>query len=84
MRSDVDYARCAEIASRMEMDIDDIIDFEAARNRTADERARRAERKMRRPVIDDTEFRAFGTMKEYRAWCDTHVPEWLGYGTEPV
>ncbi len=25
-------------------------------------------------------FRAFETMAEYRRWCETHVPAWLGYG----
>ena len=84
MRSDIDEDRCAEIAKRLKMDIDDVIDFEAARNRTADERARRAKIKTYKPVIDDADFRAFPTMSDYRTWCNAHVPDWLGYGTEPL
>jgi hypothetical protein len=33
-----------------------------------------------KPVLDDAPFRAFETMADYRAWCETHLPEWLGYG----
>ena len=24
--------------------------------------------------------RAFETMADYRTWCETQLPEWLGYG----
>lgn len=84
MRSDINPTRCAEIAKQLGIDLDEAIDFEAARNRTAEERVRRAMVKTYKPVIDDEEFRAFGTMSEYRAWCDAHVPDWLGYGTKPL
>jgi hypothetical protein len=33
-----------------------------------------------KPVLDDAPFRAFETMADYRAWCEAHLPEWLGYG----
>lgn len=32
-----------------------------------------------KPVLDDAPYRAFATMAEYRAWCDAHLPEYLGY-----
>lgn len=32
-----------------------------------------------KPVLDDAPYRTFETMAEYRAWCDAHLPEYLGY-----
>lgn len=32
-----------------------------------------------KPVLDDEPFRSFATMAEYRAWCDAHLPAYLGY-----
>lgn len=32
-----------------------------------------------KPVLDDASFRAFATMKEYRVWCEQHLPAYLGY-----
>jgi len=33
-----------------------------------------------KPVLDDAPYRAFATLDEYRAWCETYLPSWLGYG----
>ena len=33
-----------------------------------------------KPVLDDAPYRSFDTMAEYRQWCETHLPSWLGYG----
>jgi hypothetical protein len=33
-----------------------------------------------KPVLDDAAFRSFDTMEEYRRWCETNLPDWLGYG----
>jgi len=33
-----------------------------------------------KPVLDDARFRSFGTMAEYREWCELNLPDWLGYG----
>ncbi len=33
-----------------------------------------------RPVLDDEPFRAFATMEDYRRWCESQLPDWLGYG----
>ena len=35
-----------------------------------------------KPVLDDASYRAFESMAAYRAWCETHLPGWLGYGRE--
>ena len=32
-----------------------------------------------KPVLDDAPYRAFGTMAEYRAWCDANLPAYLGF-----
>ena len=32
-----------------------------------------------KPVLDDAPWRSFDTMAEYRAWCESNLPEYLGY-----
>ena len=32
-----------------------------------------------RPVLDEAPFRVFDTMQEYREWCDSHLPLYLGF-----
>ena len=32
-----------------------------------------------KPVLDDVPFRAFATMAEYRDWCESNLPPYLGY-----
>jgi hypothetical protein len=32
-----------------------------------------------KPVLDDAPWRAFSTMAEYRAWCEEHLPAYLGF-----
>ena len=32
-----------------------------------------------KPVLDDAPWRAFNTMAEYRAWCEEHLPDYLGF-----
>ena len=32
-----------------------------------------------KPVLDDAPWRAFGSMAEYRAWCEANLPEYLGF-----
>ena len=55
-------------------------DFEAAARRPLPVRIRYAFIKTYRPVLDDEPFRAFDTMEDYRRWCETALPGWLGYG----
>jgi hypothetical protein len=32
-----------------------------------------------KPVLDDAQWRSFNSMAEYRAWCEAHLPDYLGY-----
>jgi hypothetical protein len=57
-----------------------IDEFEAAAKRPLRVRVRYAFIKTYRPVLDDEPFRAFDSMEDYRAWCETALPTWLGYG----
>ena len=55
-------------------------EFEAASRRPLELRMRYAFIRTYRPVLDDARFRAFDSMEEYRRWCETYLPAWLGYG----
>ncbi|MGI8435369.1 MAG: hypothetical protein ACR2NX_00460 [Chthoniobacterales bacterium] len=33
-----------------------------------------------KPVLDDAPIRAFATVAEYRSWCASQLPAYLGYG----
>jgi hypothetical protein len=57
-----------------------IEEFEAASRRPLAVRMWYAFIKTYRPVLDDEPFRAFGTMADYRRWCETALPDWLGFG----
>jgi hypothetical protein len=34
-------------------------------------------------VLDDAPVRTFATMAEYRRWCDSALPAYLGYRPAP-
>ena len=55
-------------------------EFEAASRRPLEMRMRYAFLHTYKPVLDDARFRAFDTMEDYRLWCETQLPGWLGYG----
>ncbi len=55
-------------------------EFKAAARRPLQTRFRYAFIHTYKPVLDDAGFRAFDTMEDYRRWCETNLPEWLGYG----
>ena len=55
-------------------------EFEAAARRPLATRIRYAFIHTYKPVLDDSRYRAFSTLEEYRAWCESHLPSWLGYG----
>lgn len=55
-------------------------EFEAASRRTVAQRWNYGLVKTYKPVLDDAPYRSFETMIEYRQWCETHLPSWLGYG----
>jgi len=55
-------------------------DFTAAAKRPLEVRLKYAFIHTHKPVLDDAPFRSFDTMREYRDWCETNLPDWLGYG----
>jgi hypothetical protein len=55
-------------------------EFEAAARRPLAVRMRYAFIKTYKPVMDDAPYRSFDTMADYRRWCETELPSWLGYG----
>jgi hypothetical protein len=55
-------------------------EFEAAARRSLETRLKYAFIKTYKPVLDDEKFRSFKTLEEYRQWCETSLPEWLGFG----
>jgi hypothetical protein len=57
-----------------------IAEFEAAARRPLAQRLRYAFVKTYKPVLDDATYRSFESMEEYRKWCETELPSWLGYG----
>lgn len=67
-------------ATRSRISPEWLAEFEAAAKRPLEQRMRYAFNKTYKPVLDDAPFRAFGTMAEYRAWCEANLPSWLGYG----
>jgi len=57
-----------------------LAEFDAASRRSLETRFRYAFIRTYKPVLDDASFRAFETTADYRAWCEKHLPDWLGYG----
>jgi hypothetical protein len=57
-----------------------IAEFEAAARRPLATRIRYGFIKTYKPVLDDVPYRSFDSMEEYRRWCETELPSWLGYG----
>lgn len=57
-----------------------IEEFAAAARRPLAQRLRYAFVKTYKPVLDDATYRSFASMEEYRKWCETALPSWLGYG----
>lgn len=35
--------------------------------------------RVHRPGLDDAPWRSFGSMAEYRAWCEANLPAYPGY-----
>ncbi len=55
-------------------------EFEAAARRPLETRFRYSFIHTYKPVLDDTTYRSFDSMEEYRRWCEENLPSWLGYG----
>ena len=47
--------------------------------RPLDQRIKYGFCRMYKPVLDDAPWRTFSTMAEYRTWCATHLPAYLGF-----
>ena len=56
-----------------------LAEFDAAARRPLALRWKYAFIKTYKPVLDDSRFRAFDTMEDYRRWCEENLPRWLGY-----
>jgi len=54
-------------------------EFEAALLRPLSVRMRYAFIRTYKPVMDDTNYRSFDTLEDYRCWCERELPSWLGY-----
>lgn len=37
--------------------------------------------RMHKPVLDDAPWRSFASTDAYRAWCDSNLPDYLGFKT---
>jgi hypothetical protein len=55
-------------------------EFAAAARRPLAVRLRYAFLRTYKPILDDESFRSFDRMTDYRQWCETQLPSWLGYG----
>ena len=55
-------------------------DFRAAKKRRLKDRLDYSFIRTFKPVLDEALFRSFRSMKDYRQWCEKHLPKWLGYG----
>jgi len=55
-------------------------EFSAAARRPLAARLKYAFVHTYKPVLDDATFRSFERMADYRQWCETQLPWWLGYG----
>ena len=54
--------------------------FDAASGRPVGERIARGCLSTFKPVLDEGPgVRVWDTMEEYRRWCDSVLPDWLGY-----
>jgi hypothetical protein len=63
----------------IEHDPADWEDFEAAARRPIEQHIRNAFIHTYKPVLDDARYRSFDTMEEYREWCESSLPDWLGF-----
>jgi hypothetical protein len=55
-------------------------EFEAASRRPLAQRMRYAFIHIYKPVLDDVPFRSWDSTAQYRSWCESNLPDWLGYG----
>ena len=74
--------RRPDVRDRLEDDVSAewLAEFDAAARRPLETRFRYSFIRTYKPVLDDAAYRSFDTMADYRAWCEAHLPDWLGYG----
>jgi hypothetical protein len=36
-----------------------------------------------KPILDDAPWRSFDSLEQYRVWCETNLPEYLGFKRSP-
>ena len=75
-----EVAQDAQAVAEVAIPAEWLADFEAAARRPLELRLRYAFIRTYKPVLDDAVFRAFDTTRDYRAWCEENLPDWLGYG----
>jgi len=56
------------------------IEYEMSIQRPIADRINNSFIKTYKPVIDDTAYRIFSSLADYRSWCEKCLPKWLGYG----
>lgn len=55
-------------------------EFAAAARRPLPVRMRYSFVRTYKPVLDDATYRSFESLADYRRWCESELPSWLGYG----
>ena len=68
---------CAEFNENINENI--FAEFEASSKRSLETRLKYSFVKTFKPVMDESRFRSFNTLAEYKAWCEKCLPKWLGY-----
>ena len=59
-----------------------LADFEAAARHPLERNLKLGFVRTYKPVMDDEPSRSFDTMAQYRHWCNTQLPWWLGYAND--
>lgn len=57
-----------------------LAEFEAAAKRPLPLHFRYAFIKTFKPVMDEADYRSWESTAAYRDWCESNLPDWLGYG----
>jgi hypothetical protein len=74
----------SDTVPKVSIPADWLAEFEAAAQRPLELRLKYAFIRTYKPVMDDAPYRVFDSMEQYRQWCETNLPSWLGYGRSPI
>jgi len=69
----------AAVSEAQPIDRQLLAEFEAAVKRPLKDRLDYCFIHTYKPVLDDSSWRSFDTMAEYREWCRKNLPSYLGY-----